>query len=142
MKHNSTSGRGGESTTGAITIHHIHIGNGYDSGSGNGAEDADNYIVSSSSPSYWGCTTKQKNEDILQHRVVCVKRKRVPEDYNERDIHHGNATKALFQTFGAAEQFVPKNLDGGSKSTKYTEIQSEYVGNLENIKLLKSRIMA
>ena len=84
----------------------------------------------------------KKNEDILQHRVVCVKRKRVPEDYNERDIHHGKATKALFQTFGAAEQFVPKNLDGGSRSTKYTEIQSEYVGNLDNIKLLKARIMA
>ena len=48
MKHNSTSGRGGESTTGAITIHHIHIGYGNDAGSGNGAEDVNGYIFLSS----------------------------------------------------------------------------------------------
>ena len=36
MKHNSTSGRGGVSNTGAVTNHHIRVGDGYDAGSGDG----------------------------------------------------------------------------------------------------------
>ena len=50
--------------------------------------------------------------------------------------------KALSQNFGAAKRFVPKNLEGGYKSTKYTDIQSKYVGILAKIKLLEARIMA
>ena len=74
--------------------------------------------------------------------MVCAKSKRVPEGFRERNIHHDNAIKALLQTFGAAKHFFPKNLERESDSTKYTDIQSEYVGKLAKIKLLDTRIMA
>ena len=38
-------------------------------------------------------------------------------------------------------QIIPKNSERESKSTKYTDIQSDYVGNLAKIKLLKACIM-
>ena len=48
MEHNSTTGRGGASTTGDITIHNINVGDGDDAVRGNGADDAKNSIVLSS----------------------------------------------------------------------------------------------
>ena len=71
--------------------------------------------------------------------MVCIKIKRVPEGLRERSINYGNKTKALLQTFGAAKHFIYKK--GGSESTKYTNIQSEYVGNLDKIKFLEACIM-
>ena len=141
MEHSSTTGRGVASTTGDIPTHHICIGDRNDAISGNGAENSDNSIILSSSLSYWSRTTKRMKDKILQRRVVCVKRKRAPKGSKERDIHHGNATQAPPQTFGAAKHFVPNNSEKESKSTKYTDIQSEYVGNLDIIKLLEARIM-
>ena len=60
MQHNCIAGRGGASTTCAITINDIRAGDGDDADSGNGAEDVDNYIVSSYSSLYQGRTNKQK----------------------------------------------------------------------------------
>ena len=71
-------GEGGASTTSAIPVHHIHVGEGDDIGSGNGADNDDNSIVFSFSSLYWGRTTKQTKEEILQHRVLCVKIERGP----------------------------------------------------------------
>ena len=142
MKHNSTSRRGGESTTGDIPIHHIHVGDGDDADSGNGADDDGDSIVSSSSFSYWGCATNQTKEEILQHRFMCAKSKHGPEGSRERNICYCNATKALSHNFGAAKHFIPKNSEGEYESTKYTNIKSEYVGKLDKIKLLEARIMA
>ena len=143
-EHTSTSGIGGASTgiisTGVITIHHIHIGDGNGT-SGGKTDNADDSIFSSSYFSYWGRTTKQTKEDILQRYVVCAKTKRAPKGSRERNIHHAKATKALSQTFGGANQFLPKNSEGESESTKYTDIKSEYIGNLAKIKLLEARIM-
>ena len=59
MEHISTTGRGGESTTGIIPIHNIRVGEGDDVGSGNGAENSDYSIVLLSSSPYYGQTTKQ-----------------------------------------------------------------------------------
>ena len=42
MEHNSTTRRGEASTTGAIPINHICVGNGNNYDSRNGADDADN----------------------------------------------------------------------------------------------------
>ena len=142
MEHNSTDRRGGSSTTGAIPIRHIHVGGGNDSGSGNGADNTDGFIVLSYSLSYWRRTTNQTKEDILQHRVVCVKSERGPEGLRELDIHHSNSTKVLSQDLGDVKHFVTKNLEGGSNSTKYTDIQYEYVGNLTKINFLEACIMA
>ena len=74
--------------------------------------------------------------------MACVKKKRVPEGSRERNIHHANAMKALSQNFGSANNFYPKNLEGDPESTKYTDMQSEYVVNLAKIKVLEARIMA
>ena len=49
--------------------------------------------------------------------------------------------KALSQKCGSAKHFVPKYLEGGSDSTKYSDIKSKYIGNLAQIKLLEARIM-
>ena len=93
------------STTGAITNHNVCFGGDKDTVSRNGPDDADDSIVLSSSLPYWGRTTKQVKDDILQRHVVYIKSKHVPKVLRERDIHHGNAMKAIFQTFGAAEHF-------------------------------------
>ena len=142
IKHNYTDGRGGAST-GVITIQHIRFGDGDDNGAGSSKSgNANDLIVLSSSSLYWGITTKKTKEDIPQQRVVCVKNKCVPEGSRYHDIHHANATEELSQTFGAANRFLPKNLEGESESTNYTDIKSEYVGNLAKIKLLEACIMA
>ena len=82
MEHTSTAGRGGSSTgviyTGVIPIHHTRVGDVDGAGSEN-ADNSDDSTVSSSSLSYWGRTTKQTKEEILQQRVVCVNNKRGPE---------------------------------------------------------------
>ena len=53
-----------------------------------------------------------------------------------------NATKALSQTFGGSRHPPTKNLEGESKSTKCTDIHSDYVGNLGKIKLLEAHKIA
>ena len=72
---------------------------------------------------------------------MCVKNKLGPEGSRERNICPTNAMKVISQTFGAAKHFIPKNSEGYTKSTKYTNIQSEYVEKLAKIKLLEARIM-
>ena len=115
MGHVSTTGRGGASTTGAILTHHICVGEGGDFGSGNGAKDADNSIVFSSSLSHWVQTTKQMKEYIIKFSVVFIKSNRGSEVSREHDIHHANATKVILQDFVTSNHLVPKNLEGGYK---------------------------
>ena len=45
------------------------------------------------------------------------------------------------QTFGAANQFVTRNLEVESESNRYIDIQPEYVGNITRIKLLETRVL-
>ena len=73
--------------------------------------------------------------------MMCLKSKRGPEGSRERDVHHKNAIHALSTLFGAAKHFIPKNSEGESESTKYSDIQSEYIGNLTKVKLLEARVM-
>ena len=96
MEHIYTTGRGGEYTTGTIPIRLIHVGDGNEVGRGNGADDSDDYIVSSSYLLYWVQTTKVMKEEIPKHRVVCVKSNIGPEGPGECNIHHTNTTKALW----------------------------------------------
>ena len=63
------------------------------------------------------------------------------ENSHERDIHHKNSTSTLSQNFGSAKHFVPRNLKGESKSNRYTDIQSKYVGNINKMKLFESRVI-
>ena len=122
MTHISTTGRGRVYFTGAITIHNICVGEGDDNARINRADNADNSIVSSSSSSYWGRTTNQTKEDILQRCVLCIKSKCDPESSREHNIHHANTTKALSQSSDAVKNFISIKLEGKSKSTKYNYI--------------------
>ncbi len=54
---------------------------------------------------------------------------------------HLAATAAIPKLFGAAKHFCTKNLDG-KLSYKYKDIQSEYVGNLDKLKLFRKRMEA
>ena len=69
-------------------------------------------------------------EEILEHCLVCVKSKRGPKGSRKRDVCHANKKKAISHNFGVSNNFSPKNSEGESESTNYTDIQSEYVGNL------------
>ena len=64
--------------------------------------------------------------------------------YLARDpiCYYINKRLTLSQIFGSANHFVPNKLEGGYESTKYTDIQYEYVGNLAKMKFLENRIMA
>ena len=99
-------------STGFIPIHHIRIGDNNGANSGN-YDDSDNSIVSSSYSLYFGRTTKQTKEKILQQRVVCVKKKLGPKDSTYHNIHHTNVTNVTLQTFDAAYHSFPKNSEGG-----------------------------
>ena len=133
--------RSGIISTGVILIHPIRVGDGGGAYRGN-ANYSEDSIVSSSSLLYWRRTTKQTKEEILQRCVVCVKNKRVPEGSRERNIHYANAMDAMFQTFGSANHFLPKNSEEESESNNYTDIQYKYVEILSKIQLLEASIMA
>jgi len=96
--------------------------------------------ASSSTGSYWGHATKRSKEEILQRRVVWDKSKCGLPGSREREVHHKNATYALSQSFGAVTHFILNNSEGEPESTKYSDIQSEYVGNLTKIKLSETRV--
>jgi hypothetical protein len=55
--------------------------------------------------------------------------------------HHEAATAALPKLFGVAKHYRTKNADG-ELSYKYKDIQSEYVGNLDKLKLFRKRMEA
>ena len=99
-------------------------------------DDSENTPTVMTSGFYWG-KTKRSKQEILQIRFVCVKFKVGAEGYCERYFRHKNDTATLSQTFDDANNFVPRNSEGESKSNRYTYIQSEYVVNITKMKLLE-----
>ena len=87
---------------------------------------------------YFGRATPRTQEEILARKVICLKADRGANGSRERDNHHRDATAALAQKFGAAAHWVPRNAKGESESAKYADLQSEYVGNLAKVGLLKN----
>ncbi len=55
------------------------------------------------------------------------------------DWLHLVATASIPELFGVAKHFCTKNLDG-KLSYKYKDIQSEYVGNLDKLKLFRKHM--
>ena len=94
-----------------------------------------------SSGSHWS-KKKRSKQEFLHIRVVCVKSNRGAEGSRNQYLHHKNATTKLSQTFGAVNHFVQRNSEGESESKNYTDIQSENVGNLTNMKFLEARVIA
>ena len=71
-------------------------------------------------------------EEVLKRRVICAKWNRDKFGSHEHDTH--------VQKFGAAKHFVPKNVEGKPTPLVYQNTQSEYVGNLDKVKLLQMRV--
>jgi len=86
-------------------------------------------------------TTRRSRRMVAAWKVVCPKGKRGDQGLRDYSCHHSAATAAIPKLFGAAKHFCAKNADG-ELSYKYKAIQSEYVGNLDKLKLFRKRMEA
>ncbi len=73
---------------------------------------------------------------ISARKVICLKNARGVQGSRDYNWHHETATAALPALFGAAKHYRTKNADR-EVSYKYKDIQSEYVGNQDNLKLFR-----
>jgi hypothetical protein len=78
---------------------------------------------------------------ISARKVICPKNKRGVQGPPDYSWHHEAATAALPELFDAAKHYRTKIADG-ELSYKYKDIQSEYVGNLDKLKLFRKCIEA
>jgi hypothetical protein len=90
---------------------------------------------------YFDDTTRRSRRMVAARKVVCPKGKRGDQGSRDYSRHHSAATAAITELFGAAKHFRTKNADG-ELSYKYKDIQSEYVGNLDKLKLFRKRMEA
>ena len=90
---------------------------------------------------YFDDTTRRSRRMVSARKVVCPKGKRGDQGSRDYSRHHSAATAAIPELFGAAKHFRTKNADG-ELSYKYKDIQSEYVGNLDKLKLFRKRMEA
>ncbi len=78
---------------------------------------------------------------ISARKVICPKNARGVQGSRDYSWHHEAATTALPELFGMAKHYRTKNPDE-ELSYKYKDIQSEYVGNLDKLKLFRKRMEA
>jgi hypothetical protein len=92
-----------------------------------------NYFNESARCSHWNIFDCNK--------VVCPKEKSGAQGSRDYCCNHAAATAALPELLGVAKHFRTKNSDG-ELAYKYKDIQSEYVGNLDKLKLFRKRLVA
>ena len=90
---------------------------------------------------YFDNTNWHSCQDITGRKVVCPKGKRGAQGSRDYDPHHSAATAAIPELFVPAKHFCTKNSNG-ELSYKYKDIQSEYVGNLDKLKLFRKHMEA
>jgi hypothetical protein len=78
---------------------------------------------------------------ISARKVICPKNAQGVQGLRDYSRHHEAATTALPKLFGVAKHYRTKNADE-ELSYKYKDIQSEYVGNLDKLKLFRKRMEA
>jgi hypothetical protein len=78
---------------------------------------------------------------VLAGKVVCPKGKHGDQGLHDYSWHHLAATAAIPELFGAVKHFCTKNADS-ELSYKYKDIQSEYMGNLDKLKLFRECMAA
>jgi hypothetical protein len=78
---------------------------------------------------------------ISARKVICPKNAHGVQGLRDYSQHHEVATAALPELFGVAKHYRTKNAVG-ELSYKYKDIQSEYVGNLDKLKLFRKRMEA
>ena len=90
---------------------------------------------------YFDDTTRHSRRMVAARKVVCPKGKCGDQGSRDYSQHHSAATAAIPELFGAEKHFCTKNADG-ELSYKYKDIQSEYVGNLDKLKLFRKCILS
>jgi hypothetical protein len=85
---------------------------------------------------YFNETAWRSCHVISSRKVICPKNARGVQGSHDYSRHHEAATAALPKLFGAAKHYRTKNTLG-ELSYKYKDIQSEYVGNLDKLKLFR-----
>jgi hypothetical protein len=84
---------------------------------------------------YFDGTARRSRHVILARKIICPKNKCGVQGLHDYSQHHETITTALSKLFGAAKHYRTKNEDL-DLSYKYKDIPSEYVGNLDKLKLL------
>ena len=90
---------------------------------------------------YFDDTVQRSWRVVAARKVVCPKDTRGLQVLCDYSRQHTAATAALLDLFGTAKHFRTKNADG-ELAYKYKDIQSEYVGNLDKLKLYKKCLEA
>jgi hypothetical protein len=90
---------------------------------------------------YFDETARRSRHVISARKVICPKNKHGVQGLCDYSWHHEAAAAALPELFGTAKHYRTKNADG-ELSYKYKDIQSEYVGNLDKLKLFRKRMEA
>ncbi len=85
---------------------------------------------------YFNDTTRHSCRMVLAWKVFCPMGKRGDQGSRNYRWHHLAAIAAIPELFDAAKHFCTKNADS-KLSYKYKDIQSDYVGNLDKLKLFK-----
>ena len=79
-------------------------------------------------------------EEMRKNKIVVSKDKRGEKGSREYGTHYRLATEKLSRSFDAPAQFVPIVREEEDESrTRYKDIQSMYVGNIERLQELKER---
>ncbi len=81
-------------------------------------------------------TARRSRHVISARKVICLKNAHGVQGSRDYSRHHEATTAALPKLFGMAKHYCTKNADG-ELSYKYKDIQSEYVGNLDKLKLFR-----
>jgi hypothetical protein len=90
---------------------------------------------------YFNESARRSHWDIFDCKVVCPKEKCGAQGSCNYCCNHAAATAALPELFGVAKHFRTNNSDG-ELAYKYKDIQSEYMGNLDKLKLFWKRLVA
>jgi hypothetical protein len=90
---------------------------------------------------YFDDTAQRSRRVVAARKIVCPKNTRGSQGSRDYSRQHAAATAALPDLFGAAKHFRTKNAEG-ELAYKYKDIQSEYVGNLDKLKLYRKRLEA
>ena len=90
---------------------------------------------------YFDDTVQRSRRVVAARKIVCPKDTRGLQGSRDYSRQHAAATAALPDLFGAAKHFRTKNAEG-ELAYKYKDIQSEYVGNLDKLKLYRKHLEA
>jgi hypothetical protein len=85
---------------------------------------------------YFNETAQCSCHVISARKVICPENACGAQGLRDYSWHQAAATAALPKLFGMAKHYRTKNADG-ELSYKYKDIQSEYVGNLDKLKLFR-----